>query len=373
MDFSPKLVDRHIFWQWFRTFGAAMLVTVGLLLLERMYDTLPDLLGFGAKYFEIVVYYLILIPGFLPILIPLALLISLLFSLGTLRKNNEITAMRAGGLSLWQITRTLWISSAALSALLFYLSANVIPQTVERSREVWDNFAYNRQLETTTSDKVGLIYNLTFYDAKERHLWYINRFSQYTYMAYGLTVSQMAENGNERERIIANQAYFDDYLGYWVMEDGRKITFDPTTNEPTRSVAFDRESFKHLTENPTLMQALEKKPNSLSIKELRTLISRLEADPRLNSYLVQYQNLLAAPWGCLLVVGIALPFALGGTNRNPMVSASQSVGIFFIYYLAERIFGLLGSREVLNPILAAWLPTLLAAAAIPLLFKRKLG
>jgi len=113
----------------------------------------------------------------------------------------------------------------------------------------------------------------------------------------------------------------------------------------------------------------------LSLKELHTLITQLpsEGDPRVRSYRVQYHSLLAAPFICLLVVGIALPFALGGSNRNPAVSASQSVVFFFIYYMVARVFGLLGSREIIDPILAAWLPAILTAVAIPFLFKKKMG
>lgn len=370
-----RIVDRHILWQWFKSFGAALVVTVGLLLLERMYDTLPDLIGFGASYLQIVSYYIILIPGFFPVIIPLALLVSLLFSMGALRKNNEITALRASGLSLWQITRTLWMAGGLLSLLLFYLSAQVIPQAVVRSREIWDNLAYNRQLETMSSNEVGLLYNLTFYNAKDNRLWFINRFSQYTTMAYGVTVSKLSPDGREKERIIANQAYFDEYLDHWVMEDGRIISFDASSNDPIRSVGFAKENMADLKENPTLMQALEKKANSLSIKELQTLIRQLPAknDPRVLAYRVQYHSLLAAPWACLLVVGIALPFALGGSNRNPMVSASKSVVFFFIYYLVARVFALLGGREVIDPMVAAWLPSLLTAVAIPYLFKTRMS
>ena len=136
-------------------------------------------------------------------------------------------------------------------------------------------------------------------------------------------------------------------------------------------MAFSKENLEDYTEDPTLMQALEKKPNSLSLKELHTLITELPSknDPRVRGYLVQYHSLLAAPLSCLLVVGIALPFALGGNNRNPMVGASQSVVFFFVYYIVARIFSLMGSREVIDPVLAAWLPSLLTAVMIPFLFR----
>jgi lipopolysaccharide export system permease protein len=219
-----------------------------------------------------------------------------------------------------------------------------------------------------------LLYNLTFFNSSDHRLWYVNRYSQYTTIARGITVSYQDAAGNESKRLIANEGYFDDYLGYWTLEDGREISFDQS-GEPIRSLGFSKRAVPELTENPTLMQALEKKPNSLSLYELQTLLGHLghSKDSRVKSYEVQYQSLLAAPWGCLLVVGIALPFALGGTARNPMVSASQSVVLFFAYYFFSKIFGVLGGRDILDPAFAAWLPLILTAVAIPYLFKKKLG
>jgi lipopolysaccharide export system permease protein len=375
LNSGMRLIDRHVLATWLKSFGGGCAITIGLLLLERMYDTLPDLLGFGATYWQILTYYLMIIPGFLPVILPLAILVSILFSVGSLRKNNEITAMRAGGCSIWEITRTLWLGGVVLSVLLFYLSAQVIPRSVERSREIWDNLAYNRALETTSSDNVGLIYNLTFYNTKANRLWFINRFSAYTTMAYGVTVSEMDDKGRELRRVIANQAYYDEYQGHWVLEDGRTITFDPATADPIRSQPFAKIEMENYTEDPTLMQALEKKPNSLSLKELHTLITELPAknDPKVRGYLVQYHSLLAAPLSCLLVVGIALPFAMGGNSRNPMVGASQSVVFFFVYFIVARVLSLMGSRGVIDPILSAWIPSILTAVAVPMLFRYKRG
>lgn len=353
----------------------ALGVTIGLLMLERMYDSLSDLLGFGANYLDILKYFLMVIPSFLPTIIPLSLLISLLFTLGAMRRANEITALQAGGLSLWKITRTLWFSAAGLTILMFYLSAQVIPFSVVRAREIWDNLAYDRQLETKASSEIALLYNLTFYNAAQNRLWYINRFSQYDYIAHGITCSQLDAQGNEHERIVANQGYFDDILGYWVFEDGRRVTFDVTSGEPIRSEGFDKIMAKGHIEDPTLMQALEKKPKSLSMNELSTLINHLapDNDPRANTYIVQYQSLWAAPLACILVVGIALPFALGNNRRNAMMSAGTSVVYFFLYYFASRLFIVMGSRSVLDPILAAWLPAIIMAAAIPVLIRKKLA
>ena len=161
-------IDRHIFCEWLKAFTLALGVILGLLLLEDMYDDLPDLLEYGAGPWEVARYYVVLTPSLLPTILPLALIISILFSLGNLHRNNEILALRAGGLNLWRITRSLWLAGGALSLLLLYLNAHLVPRSVELSRTIRENYAFASELQTHRADQVGIINNLAFYNNKER-------------------------------------------------------------------------------------------------------------------------------------------------------------------------------------------------------------
>ena len=145
--------DRYIFSEWVKTFALAMGLTLGLLLMEDMYDDLPDLLAYGANIGDVAWYYRVLLPSFLPIVLPLALMISVLFSLGNLHRNNEIIAMRACGLSLYKLTRSLWTMVIVFTFLLFYLNAQLVPWSVEQSRKIWDNYAFAEQLTKKNEEK----------------------------------------------------------------------------------------------------------------------------------------------------------------------------------------------------------------------------
>ncbi|MDP4693186.1 MAG: LptF/LptG family permease, partial [Opitutales bacterium] len=125
-----SLLDRYVFKEWLVGFALTLGVIVGILILQNMYDTLPDLLSQKAGFQKIVFYYALALPTYLPAILPIAFLVSLLFSLGSLHRNNEIIAMRATGASLFRISRSLWGAGLFLSALLFYLTASVVPKAV---------------------------------------------------------------------------------------------------------------------------------------------------------------------------------------------------------------------------------------------------
>lgn len=354
-------IDRHIFMEWLKVFSLALGVTLALLLLEDMNDDLGDHLGYGAGLKDLVKYYGVLIPSFLPTVLPLSLMISILFSLGNLHRNNEIMAMHAAGLSLFRISRTLWLAGLFTAVGLFYLNAHLVPWSVEQARRISEEFRHSHELSESSSKDVGLIFTLTFFNHKERRLWFMNRFSEYTYRGYGITVSLMDAENHETNRFVANEGYYDDLDQNWVFLHGREITFDVETNEPIRSLPFDEMVLSQFKEDPSLMKSLEKRPKDLFLNELTRILEKLSGggDPRIPGYEVRYNRILANPVSALIVVGLAIPFAVAGVRVNPMVGVSKSIGLFFAYYLVDNLTTLLGERGLIVPSVAAWAPNVI--------------
>jgi lipopolysaccharide export system permease protein len=67
---------------------------------------------------------------------------------------------------------------------------------------------------------------------------------------------------------------------------------------------------------------------------------------------------LAAPWTCLVVVLIAIPFGAVGGRRNVYVGVASSIVICFIYFVLQQVGLALGTGGSLPPWLAAWFPNL---------------
>lgn len=357
------LLDRYIFREWLKAFLMALGATAGILLLERIQNSLKDFLDWGASGGDILRYYLFLFPSFLPTVIPISLLVSLLFVLGNLHRNMEITAMRAGGMHLFRITRSLWLAGLLLSGLLFYLNAEMVPRYVELSRTIQENLRFAGEARYLDEHQVGVVPYLSLDNGKDRRIWFMNRFSEYTYEAFGVNVYQRDENGREIYRVMAREGFYDDVAGEWVLVEGRELTFAPGTGEVIRSLPFDKKRFPQFDEHPGMMLTLQKRVDQLSLREIRDLLGKVspEENPKMLAYRVREMNLLSSPFVCLIVVGLAIPFAVSGVRTNPMVGASKSVFLFFVYYLIANLTSLLGSQGVLSPMVAAWIPLILMA------------
>ena len=367
-----SLIDRYVFKEWAVGFALTLGVIVGILILQNMYDSLPDLLEMGASVGEVVFYYTLAMPAYLPAILPIAFLVSLLFSLGTLHRNNEIIAMRASGAGLFRISRSLWLAGLLLSCLLFYLTASLVPMSVERARTFFDNLKYASVEDDVEERSRGLVYNLGFDNRKDGRLWFMNRFSQRAWLGLGVNVHTRGADGQELNRISAREAYFDDTRGYWVFLDGRELLLDPETGDPLRIIPFKERTFEDFEEDPSLMLALHKNPKGLSLFELRRIIETVppEENPAVHAYQVRYFSLLAAPFSCLVVVGLAVPFAVSGVRTNPMIGVSKCMGYFAIFYVLISVATILGERQVIPVVLAAWLPNVVMLGAAGYLFRQ---
>lgn len=353
--------------------GILLLVTVGLLMLQSLYDDFRDLVSNDASVLELLVYYTIKLPSYFSIVLPLAILISLLYTLGLLHRNNEITAMRAAGMGVFYITRSIWGAGIVFCGLTWLINAHVIPWSIEESRDVREKIEFRKQAIEVTSDRVGIRTGVAFDNQRQRRIWYFNRYSQFTQRGYGVTVSELDLQRSEKTRILANEAFYDRLLRYWVFKNGRELWLDPETSLLVRTEPFIEKRMPHFNEDPALMLAFDVKPQDLSFAELGRITKyfTVEENPKIARYVMRYYSVLAETLGPLIIIAIAIPFSIAGVRVNPAVGVSKSIGLFLLYYVLVRVCTAFGTRGGLSPEVAAIAPNV-AMLCVGLFFFRKM-
>ncbi|MBA3849401.1 MAG: YjgP/YjgQ family permease [Opitutus sp.] len=354
------LIDRYLLREWLKILGLLLCATMGLLMMQALYDNFRDLIEVGAGFEDMVSYYAVLMPSYFSVVLPLALLLSLLFVLGKLHRNNEITAIRAAGLNIFSTTRSLWGAALFFCGVSLLLNARVVPWSVETSRRLLESFEYRAEERKGASGALGLVTSVAFDNHRANRMWYINRYSRFAGKAYGVTVSELDKARRERTRLMAREAVYDPERAQWTLRDGREMWFDPELGELMRSVTFQEKTFPHLNEDPRLMLLIDRKPGDLSFFELRRIVDyfTVEDNPKVTRYAVRYYSLMADTLGPLIILAIAIPFAVSGVRVNPAVGVSKSIGLFFVYYLLTTLATMLGGRGHLDPRWAALVPNL---------------
>jgi lipopolysaccharide export system permease protein len=355
-----NLFDRYLLSEWLKMLGLLLAATMGLLLMAALYDDFRDLREVGAPAADIVLYYLTRMPSDFSVVLPLSMLLSLLFVLSKLHRNNELTAVRAAGLNIFATTRALWMAAVVLCGVSLLLNAKVVPWSVETSRGLKDGMQFRAEAQAMPGGTVGVVSTVTFDNRPENRIWFINRYSRFNGTAYGITVSQLDKKRRELSRIVAREGRFDPEHGGWIFKDGRVSTFDPEQGDLVRPQPFDTKIMRDYAEDPTLMLLIDRKPGELSFHELRRITDffRNENNPKVLRYEVRYYGVLFDTIGPLIVLAIAIPFSVAGVRVSPAVGVSKSIGLFFMYYLLTNLAGVLGGRGVMEPMWAALMPNL---------------
>jgi lipopolysaccharide export system permease protein len=358
------LLDRYLLKEWLKVFGMALGAMIGLLLIGQIQDSMPDFIQWKTATGKVLTYYLWQVPMVMPIVLPVATLVSMLFLLGHLHKNQELTAMRAAGLSVWRITRTLWIGGASCTILLLTLNSVVIPHATEAVRTIRENAKFDAEKKTSGKDtKSDTQFSAFFENGRDHRRWRIASLGAYTGQASGLQVYELNNDGAPIRQTFAEHGRYDEAKGCWIFENGREFAYENAgRSAPERQRAFTEKTFPVFTEKPMHMLLMTKKPSGLSLREISTLLSISgDISSSKNAALeVRYHSILAGPFSCLVVVGLAIPFAVAGVRTNPMVGVSKAIGVFVLYYMVDRVGYTLGAQQVLPAILAAWIPNLIA-------------
>jgi lipopolysaccharide export system permease protein len=352
-------IDRHILREWLTIFALVLAATVGLLLIQAMYSDFRDLQNMGAGLADMAYYFIITVPGFLSFVLPVIVLVSLLYALGQLHRGNEITAMRAAGLGIFRITRSIWLAGLVLCGVMWGLNASVVPWSVEASRSLLEQMGFKHEAaQAREASAVGVTRTVTFDNQPGGRLWFINRYSRFAQRAYGVSVSELTLKRQEKIRFYAEEARYDQERGCWVFLRGRETWFDLETGHETRVLNFDERVMSYYTEDPALMLVFDVKPKDLSFFELRRVIEYFQSDdnPKLTIYLIRYYEVLASTLGPLIVIAIAIPFAVSGVRVNPAVGVSKSLGLFLFYFVLMKFATALGVRGTLDPLVAACVP-----------------
>ena len=106
-----KKLDKYILKQFINKFFLSMIAFIVIFILVDIIDRLDKFIDARMTRKEIIQYYYLTIPWFISIATPMSLLLSTVFTMGILQKRNEITALKASGISI----RRLSISSTNIS------------------------------------------------------------------------------------------------------------------------------------------------------------------------------------------------------------------------------------------------------------------
>jgi len=356
-----RLLDRYLF----RELLAPLAYCLGgLVLLGNCFSLFGELSELQERKLhlpDVLEYCAAITPEFLVMVLPITLLLALLYTLTNLARANELTAMRAAGISLGRICLPYFAVGCALSVALFGLNEFLVPRSTD-----WKNHILSRYVQKPGDiESKNEFRNFGFTNARGHRAWFIGEYRVATAEMFRPQVDWYATDGSI-QLLRADHAVHTN--GVWTFFNAAEYSQANAQAPLVPSLTTNVLAMPEFDETPRQILS-EIKINSFeSLKRSRSsdipladILAYLRLHPNLppadSGWLfTKFHGRIAAPWTCLVVVLIAIPFGAATGRRNLFVGVAGSLFICFGYFVIQQTGLALGSGGYLPAWLAAWLP-----------------
>ena len=348
-----RLLDRYLFTEQLKIFVLTVLVLLMTLLLEKANVLSNLLLTKGASFYSIGEALTFLLPPFITLAAPLAGLMSSIMVFSRLSADNEITAMRAGGISLYRLLAPSILIALISIGVTLYMSLFMIHDS---------NLSFKRSVLNIMRTSLSMeIREQRFYSQFKDFVIHVNEKKEET--LFGVFISD--QRNRDRQRIIeaargriTESEESDGVL--FQLQDGVIHTIGD--DGAYQTIAFNAYSLK-LGFDKNLTGAIKKEAPDLSPSELLTVID--ETNRKISegenirppwTEIVALHQKFSIPLGCLALGLLGAPLGIMAHRRG--ASGGFGLGIVMIVtnYLLWTIGQGLGSEGKIHPIVGVWAP-----------------
>jgi LPS export ABC transporter permease LptG/LPS export ABC transporter permease LptF len=347
----PTILDDYVlrgFALYFTMIVAAFLM---LLLVFTLFELLGDILRNQVSPLTVGEYLLNVVPYFLYNTTPLSMLLAVLVTFGLLQRSNEITAIKATGISLYRIIVPVLIASTLVGGVLFLSDQLYLPYTNKR-QDALRNRIKGKPAQTYLRPDRKWIFG------QHNDIYYYQFFDPDRDVFAGVTVFQFDPHTFQiTHRITADRAHWSEQMERWVYEAGWERSLNGSAIDSYHK--FDAATYPQLAEQPAYFKKEIKQSSEMSYDELRRYIRDLEQSGfdvvRLR---VQLQKKIAYPLITLVMAMLAIPFAVSAGKRSAVAGIATAIGIGVVYWTISGLFEAMGNLSQLPPAVAAWSPDL---------------
>ncbi len=357
-----KKIDRYIGLTVFLGIFIVLFVLVGLFTFFTFVEEIEDIGKQDYDTLDAILYVLYLMPSNIYDLFPTAVLLGTLIGLGGLANNNELTVIRAVGVSIFQIVLASLKVSLPLTLIIMLLGETIAPQ--------WNQYAKDLRADAkSASVQQGQIF---------AHHWYGywgregNDFVNIQRILSDggfsdITLYRFNPDHQLQTIIYAHKAYYEQNNWQFYNIKKQDISTQGIHESTLNQYRWDAEL------NPELVKHVVVRPDKLSSFGLYEYIQYLKRNAQnSDEYELALWSRLSYPFISITMVFLAVPFIFGSL-RNVAIGERILTGALFGvgFYMLNKTIGNASLIYGWYPIFSAFLPTLIFLGMTVYLMRRK--
>ncbi|MEO8099586.1 MAG: LptF/LptG family permease [Acidobacteriota bacterium] len=354
----PQVIDSHLTSRFLFYFALWLVSFILLLDVFTFFELLSDMIKNRIPMEKVFSYLFFLTPRWVYQLTPVSVLTSCLVVLGVLSKDNEITAYKACGVSVYRLAAPIFLTSLLLSAGLFAFNHFVVPNADRKQNQLRAEIQ-GRPAQTYFDPGRKWIYGqgdrvfyYRYYDPNENVMGGVNVFEidPATYLL--------------KRHIFAASARWEPAIDAWVFQNGWSRDMKGKSIGALDDFAGKTRVFGEIEEKPDYFIKEVIQSEQMNYKELEVYIAELQQSGLPTTRLqVQFFKKFSVPLFAFILALVSVPFAFSTGTRGAMAGVGVSFIIFIAYSSVSQLFEQVGNLNQLPPAMAAWSPDAVFALA----------
>jgi lipopolysaccharide export system permease protein len=346
------VLDKYVL----RRFIINLLISIGafviIFLVVDLIENIDKFIDRDAEISTVFYYYIYYIPYIINLTLPISMLLSCLFTLGSMSQHNEIVAQKSAGISLYRIFTPLFILAFLISIGAGLFSEFVVPWTNQERLDL-----YRYEIKKHPKNQGSKRNNIYLQDIANRK------------------ISIAFFNGKTNEAKKVSLQYFDGrqlvkrtdaqtmrwYENSWVLHDVIERVFKDTVVTTSKYDQLIQTDLKFKPEN---LLELQKKPEEMSYFELQRFIKEMTTiGAEVRKWIVELYLKISYPFANFIIILFGAPIAARKRRSGTAVGIGISLLICFVYFLFIRMGQVMGHQGTLSPWLGAWLGNIIFGTA----------
>ena len=354
----PQIIDAYVLRSFLFYFAVLLASFVALTHVFTFFELLGDIIKNQIPMSRVLTYHFFLTPKLIYDSAPVSVLVAVLVTFGVMSKYNEVTAVKACGISLYRLSVPVLMAGVVLSGALFAFDHYYVTEA-NRIQDGIRSEIKGRPPQTYLSPERQWIFG------QGSRIYYYRYFDPAQQVMYGITVFELEpETFHLRRHVYAERARWEPSLSTWIFQDGWSRELDGVRVVRYDDFSGEARTFSNLTEPPGYFLKEVKQDQQMNFSELAAYIDELRQSGfdtiRLQ---VRFHKKFSVPLFALIMALISVPFAFLAGPRGAMAGVGVSFGIAIAYWVVSQLFEQVGNLNQLPPVLAAWAPDAIFALA----------
>jgi LPS export ABC transporter permease LptG len=348
-----RRLDRYVTFYFLQAYLYCIAGFISIWFIFDVSDNISNFLDQRISRTTILKYYFTQMPQILVVLLPVALLLALLFTLGRMSRSNEIVSMLTAGVSLPRILAPLLgiglLTTAASTALNYSLAPH-------------GEYAHKRLLEDPGSRRqvLGLTAQI-FRNRTDNRTWFIQQFFPGENKFNTVHIVQQDANDNIVTAYIATTAFYHPETHAWELRQAKIVHYDEVGNVKEAIPYVESLMITDWSETPFRLSSANLRAEHLSVPELHDYLEFNSDFPTtlLAPFATHLEYRIALPWTCAVVTLIAGSLGVGYSRRGILASVAAAILLVFAMNFVMHLFLALGEGARIPSWAAAWTPNII--------------